>query len=71
MSYLIAIAFVCILASLGFAMFYMVSNKKHNANKSKNMAKALTWRITISVALFLAILVFWKMGFIKPTGIAL
>jgi FtsH-binding integral membrane protein len=71
MSYLIAIAFVCILASLAFAMFYMVSNKKHDANKSKNMATALTWRITLSVALFLAILVFWKMGFIKPTGIVL
>jgi hypothetical protein len=35
------------------------------------MAKALAFRIGISVVLFISILVSWKMGWIQPSGIPL
>jgi hypothetical protein len=35
------------------------------------MAHALTWRIALSVALFLAIILSYVMGWIQPTGIPL
>ena len=33
------------------------------------MAKALAWRIGLSLALFLFILLSYKLGWIRPTGL--
>ena len=33
------------------------------------MARALALRVALSVALFLIILLSWKMGWIQPTGL--
>jgi hypothetical protein len=51
----------------------MVRNKPENddAPKASPMAKALAFRIGISVVLFISILLSWKMGWIHPTGIPL
>jgi hypothetical protein len=65
MTYLIALAFVAILASLAFALFIMMKGSKGPGN----MARALTIRISVSVVLFLCILLAWKLGYIHPTGI--
>jgi len=73
MTYLIALAFLGVLASLATALFFMVRNKPENddATKASPMAKALAFRIGISVVLFISILLSWKMGWIHPTGIPL
>lgn len=73
MTYLIALAFLGVLASLAAALFFMVRNKPENddAPKTSPMAKALAFRIGISVVLFIGILLSWKMGWIHPTGIPL
>jgi hypothetical protein len=33
------------------------------------MLRALTWRIGLSVALFLLLLLAWRMGYIRPHGL--
>ena len=67
MSYLIFVAFVAIFSSLAFALYYMLRINK--SGKSGGMARALTVRISVSVALFCCILLAWKLGYIHPTGI--
>ena len=71
MSYLVALAFLAIIASLGAALFFMLRDGQAAAteNKSKRMARALALRVGMSVLLFLCILLSWKMGWIHPTGI--
>jgi hypothetical protein len=54
-----------IVASLGSAAFQLASGK----GDSGKMLKALTWRIGLSVALFVVLLVAWKAGIIKPHGL--
>ena len=73
MTFFIALAFLGILASLATALFFMVRNNPENddAPKTSPMAKALAFRIGISVVLFISILLSWKMGWIHPTGIPL
>ena len=73
MTFFIALAFLGILASLATALFFMVRNKPENEDtpKASPMAKALAFRIGISVVLFISILVSWKMGWIQPSGIPL
>jgi len=73
MTLFIALAFLGILASLAAALFFMVRNKPENEDtpKASPMAKALAFRIGISVVLFISILVSWKMGWIQPSGIPL
>jgi len=73
MTYLIALAFLGILASLAAALFFMVRNKPEDEDspKASPMAKALAFRIGISVVFFISILLSWKMGWIHPTGIPL
>lgn len=71
MSYLVALAFLAILASLGAALFFMLRGNSNSSapEKSKRMARTLALRVGFSVLLFLCILLSWKMGWIHPTGI--
>ena len=70
MSYLVSLAFLAIIASLGAALFFMLRGGQANPpDKSKRMARALALRVGMSVLLFLCILLSWKMGWIHPTGI--
>ncbi|RFO98293.1 twin transmembrane helix small protein [Rhodoferax lacus] len=71
MSYLVALAFLAIIASLGAALFFMLRGGQAEApDKSKRMARALAMRVGFSVLLFVCMLVSWKMGWVHPTGIA-
>ncbi|RZI75979.1 MAG: twin transmembrane helix small protein [Variovorax sp.] len=69
MKYLVALAFVGILASLGFALYYMLKDGRDGRAKTGGMARALTVRIGLSVVLFLCILLAWKLGYIQPGGL--
>jgi hypothetical protein len=70
MPYLVTIALIAIVASLGAALFFMLRPGPGGQAASKKMAGALAVRVGLSVALFVCILVAWKLGYIHPTGIA-
>jgi hypothetical protein len=69
MTYLVAIAFLAILASLGAALFFMLRDGRNGKPKTGSMARALAFRVGFSVLLFICILVAWKLGYIQPTGL--
>lgn len=70
MKFVILIAFIGILAALAAAGFFMLRNGTRD-KRGPNMARALAVRVGVSVALFLVILLFWKLGWIHPTGLPL
>jgi len=53
-----------ILVSLGTALYHLASGKGDSAR----MLRALTWRISLSVALFVLLLIAWRLGLISPRG---
>lgn len=69
MKYLIALAFLAIIASLGSALFFMMKDGRDGRPKSSNMAWSLALRVGFSLLLFACILLAWKLGYIQPTGI--
>lgn len=69
MKYLVALAFIAIIASLGSALFFMMRDGREGRAKTSNMARALAFRVGFSILLFVCILVAWKLGYIQPTGI--
>ncbi len=69
MKYLIGLAFVAILASLGSALFFMMKDGQDGKPKTSNMARALAVRVGLSILLFVCILIAWKLGYLKPTGV--
>ena len=72
MTYLVVLAFIAILASLGSALYFMMHRGNGVADeraKSRGMARALAFRVGFSIVLFLCILLAWKLGYIHPTGI--
>jgi hypothetical protein len=71
MTYLIAIAFIGILAALAMAGVFMMRDGRNGKPKSANMMRALALRVTLSVLLFACILISYWAGWIHPTGIPL
>jgi len=69
MKYLVALAFLAILASLGSALFFMMSDGRNGKPKTNHMARALALRVGFSILVFVCILIAWKLGYIQPTGI--
>ena len=65
----IIIALVGIIVSLLAAGLFMVKGGPTEQEEAKRIANALTWRIAMSVMLFLAIIFSYAMGWIQPTGI--
>jgi hypothetical protein len=67
---LIVLVLVGIVASLGKALFHMSSGGARDAAaQSAMMAKALTVRIGLSVALFALLMLAWYFGAIAPHGV--
>lgn len=58
---LLLVIFYC----LGSAVVYLVRD-----GSSVNMAKALTWRIVLSLLLFLFLILTFVFGWVTPHGIA-
>ncbi|HEY9208742.1 twin transmembrane helix small protein [Acidovorax soli] len=69
MKYLVAVAFLAILASLASALFFMMRNGRNDKTKGSHMAKALAFRVGLSIVLFICILLAWQLGYIQPTGL--
>lgn len=65
MKVVIAIAFFLIVASLASALFFVVKDK----GRTHNAVHALALRVGLSVALFLFLLVSYKLGWIESRGI--
>ncbi len=69
MKYLVALAFLAIIASLGSALFFMMRDGRNGKAKTSRMARALAFRVGFSILIFLCILIAWHFGYIQPTGI--
>jgi hypothetical protein len=59
---LIVLTLLAVVASLGKALFSMSSGPEHSAR----VVQALSWRIGLSVALFVAVLLSYHFGLIAP-----
>ena len=55
-----------IVASLGSALWHLV----RGAGDSRRIVRALTWRIALSIALFVLLMIAWYTGLIEPHGVA-
>ena len=64
MKFIVVLLLLAILASLGSGLFYLVKDDGDN----KRMVRALTIRISLSVALFVLLFVAWGLGLIQPRG---
>ncbi|OGT44459.1 MAG: hypothetical protein A3F42_08380 [Gammaproteobacteria bacterium RIFCSPHIGHO2_12_FULL_37_34] len=53
--------------SLGSALFFLVKDK----GRSDRTVKALTWRIALSLVLFILLLIAFALGWIAPHPIAM
>jgi hypothetical protein len=60
LKFIVLIFIVLILASLGSALYFMVKDK----GTSKRTAKALTWRVVFSIALFSMLMLAYHFGLI-------
>ncbi|MCZ6500761.1 MAG: twin transmembrane helix small protein [Gammaproteobacteria bacterium] len=56
---------LAIIISLGSALRYVVSDD----GKTDRVVRMLTWRIGLSVGLFVLLMVAWYFGLIQPHGI--
>ena len=63
---LVLAVFVGIVASLGSALFQL-SRKTGDSSK---LARDLTIRIALSIALFVLLMIAWHLGLIAPHGLA-
>lgn len=61
--YLVVGLLLLILISLGKALFHLTSTKPDDGTK---MVKALAWRVGLSVALFLLLILAYYEGWIAP-----
>jgi hypothetical protein len=71
MTLLVGLAFAAILAALIVAGVFMIRGGRDGGSRSGNMMRALAVRIALSVALFVCIIVAWRLGWIHPTGVPL
>jgi putative copper export protein len=72
MKLVIVIALLAVLAALGSAGVFMLRRPpSQDASRpaDKRMARALAVRVGVSVAIFLFVLLAWKLGWIAPKGL--
>ena len=62
---IIVVLLLIVLFSLGQALFYLMKD----GGKSDRMLKALTWRIGLSVFIFILLLIGQATGLIQPHGL--
>ena len=60
---------VAVLAALASAGVFMLRKPRDGDARNQRMARALAVRVGLSVALFLFMLVSWKMGWVRPGGL--
>ncbi len=54
-----------VLVSLGSALYHLVNNK----GDSDKLVKSLTWRIALSIGIFILLLIGQATGLIQPHGL--
>ncbi|HYL00164.1 MAG TPA: twin transmembrane helix small protein [Steroidobacteraceae bacterium] len=68
---LVGLLIVCLLAaivlSLGAGLFHLARGR--DDEDSRKLARALTWRIGISLGLFVLLMIAWYFGLIAPHGL--
>jgi len=64
---IVIIAFILIIISLGSALFHLVTHKTQE--QSEKTVKALTFRITLSIVLFIFIFIAFATGMFTPHGL--
>ncbi len=62
---LVIAVLLAIIGTLGSALFQFA----RGGGDSGKMLRSLTWRVGLSVGLFLLLLLAWKMGYIHPHGL--
>ena len=62
----IVLMLLFVIFSLGQALFHMVKGKEH----SDKMLKSLTWRIGLSVFIFILLIIGQAVGLIQPHGLS-
>lgn len=62
---IVLIAMILILYSLGSSMYYLLNDK----GESTRAVKALTWRVSLSLGLFVFLLVSFHFGWLHPHGL--
>ncbi|MCB5362743.1 twin transmembrane helix small protein [Pusillimonas sp. CC-YST705] len=65
MGYVVMLAMLGILGSLACALVFLMRDK----GKTNRTANALTWRVGLSIALFLLVLLAHSLGWIEASGI--
>ncbi len=60
----VVIVLFVIVFSLGSALFFML----HGRDDPERMVRALTWRIGLSIALFILLFTAYSLGLIVPHG---
>ncbi|MFI3137996.1 MAG: DUF2909 domain-containing protein [Methylococcaceae bacterium] len=66
---IIILVFVLIIASLAVALFHLVNPK--DEEHAKKTVNALTFRISLSLILFIALFIAVSLGIIKPHGLGI
>ena len=61
------VIFIAVVASLGSALFHLV--KGGDSEQPRKTAKALTFRIALSLVLFILLFLAFASGLFKPSGI--
>jgi DUF2909 family protein len=62
---LVVCLLIAIVASLGSALYQL----SRGQGDSRRMLRALTWRISLSLALFALLMLAWWAGLITPRGL--
>lgn len=65
---IVIITFFLIIISLGSALFHLINHKSEE--QSKKTVKSLTFRIALSLILFIFIFIAFSTGLIKPHGLS-
>jgi hypothetical protein len=63
---LVMLVLGAIVLSLGVALYQLATGR----GDSGNLLRSLTVRVVLSVALFILLMVAWRMGLISPHGVA-
>jgi hypothetical protein len=63
---LIFLLLAAIISSLGTALYHLSTGKRD----SDKLLRALSWRIGLSIGLFVLLLIAWRIGLITPRGLA-
>ncbi|HET8871504.1 MAG TPA: twin transmembrane helix small protein [Aquabacterium sp.] len=71
MKIVMALALAAIIGALIMAGKAMLQDGRDGTPKTNRMARALAWRVGLSIALFLFVLISYKLGWIHPTGVPL